>query len=99
MSGTFYVMSLNFMPRKKKHIGAGGGEQSGAARGAKRARTQALPHPTMRCLTCSRDKGKDFFSNTQRKKPAGKRRCAGCAAAAAVTFAGGSTGPAPRKKL
>ena len=47
----------------------------------------------MRCATCSSDKGKGSFNNSQLKKPAGERRCKACAAAAATT-AGGSTGPA-----
>ena len=46
--------------------------------------------PTMRCATCGRDQGKGCFSNNQRKKPAGERRCTACVAAAIA--AEGSTG-------
>ena len=42
----------------------------------------------MRCATCSSDKGKGAFTNSQLKKPAGERRCKACAAAAAIAAAG-----------
>ena len=61
----------------------------------------------MRCVTCGSDKGKDGFTKSQLKKPAGERRCAACTTAAASDEAparvsvgaiggdGGGAGPAP----
>lgn len=55
---------------------------SGAEAEGKQTRRSAEPEPatgTMRCVTCGADKATGDFSNSQRKKNAGERKCSVCA--------------------